>query len=63
VEAFADSLRKAGITVMIRGSSGADIEAACGQLAVQGQQRAARTSRGVPRSRESKKLPSGATIM
>jgi 23S rRNA (adenine2503-C2)-methyltransferase len=63
VEAFADSLRKAGITVMIRGSSGSDIEAACGQLAVQEQQRAARTSRGVPRSRESKKLPSGATIM
>ncbi len=34
VERFADRLRKADITVMIRTSSGEDIEAACGQLAV-----------------------------
>ncbi len=34
VDRFADKLRKADITVMIRGSSGEDIEAACGQLAV-----------------------------
>ncbi|MBI3585905.1 MAG: 23S rRNA (adenine(2503)-C(2))-methyltransferase RlmN [Ignavibacteriales bacterium] len=35
METFADALRKADITVMIRNSSGEDIEAACGQLAVQ----------------------------
>ncbi|MFH0989221.1 MAG: 23S rRNA (adenine(2503)-C(2))-methyltransferase RlmN [bacterium] len=34
VEKFADALRAANITVMIRGSSGNDIEAACGQLAI-----------------------------
>ena len=34
IEAFADALRKADITVMVRGSSGQDINAACGQLAV-----------------------------
>jgi 23S rRNA (adenine2503-C2)-methyltransferase len=34
VESFADRLRKSDITVMIRSSSGEDIEAACGQLAV-----------------------------
>jgi len=34
IEAFADALRKADITVMVRGSSGQDIQAACGQLAV-----------------------------
>lgn len=36
VEEFADRLRKADITVMVRGSSGVDIKAACGQLAVEG---------------------------
>lgn len=36
VEQFADQLRKADITVMIRGSFGEDIKAACGQLAVEG---------------------------
>ncbi|HTP14153.1 MAG TPA: 23S rRNA (adenine(2503)-C(2))-methyltransferase RlmN [Bacteroidota bacterium] len=35
-EAFADRLRKANITVMIRASSGEDINAACGQLAIEG---------------------------
>lgn len=35
MESFADALRNADITVMIRNSSGEDIEAACGQLAVQ----------------------------
>jgi 23S rRNA (adenine2503-C2)-methyltransferase len=34
VDEFAERLRKADITVMIRSSSGEDIEAACGQLAV-----------------------------
>jgi 23S rRNA (adenine2503-C2)-methyltransferase len=34
VEAFADALRRADITVMVRKSSGQDINAACGQLAV-----------------------------
>ena len=36
VEEFADRLRKADITVMIRSSSGEDIKAACGQLAIEG---------------------------
>lgn len=36
VEAFADLLRKADITVMVRASSGEDIKAACGQLAIEG---------------------------
>jgi 23S rRNA (adenine2503-C2)-methyltransferase len=35
MERFAQALRKANITVMIRSSSGEDIEAACGQLAVE----------------------------
>lgn len=35
-EEFADKLRNADITVMIRSSSGEDIKAACGQLAVEG---------------------------
>ncbi len=35
-EAFADRLRQANITVMIRASSGEDIKAACGQLAIEG---------------------------
>ena len=34
IEAFADALRKSDITVMVRSSSGQDINAACGQLAV-----------------------------
>jgi len=34
IEAFADALRKSDITVMVRASSGQDINAACGQLAV-----------------------------
>jgi len=34
IERFADALRKHNLTVMIRSSSGEDIEAACGQLAV-----------------------------
>jgi 23S rRNA (adenine2503-C2)-methyltransferase len=34
-ERFAQSLREANITVMVRSSSGEDIEAACGQLAVE----------------------------
>lgn len=38
VEAFAHALRNAGITVMVRSSSGEDINAACGQLAIIGSQ-------------------------
>jgi 23S rRNA (adenine2503-C2)-methyltransferase len=34
IEEFAQKLREAGITVMLRNSAGKDIEAACGQLAV-----------------------------
>ncbi|MAT39386.1 MAG: 23S rRNA (adenine(2503)-C(2))-methyltransferase RlmN [Ectothiorhodospiraceae bacterium] len=35
IESFAESLRNAGVTVMLRSSSGKDINAACGQLALQ----------------------------
>lgn len=38
MEEFSDALRKAKITVMVRGSAGEDINAACGQLAVEQQQ-------------------------
>jgi 23S rRNA (adenine2503-C2)-methyltransferase len=34
IEVFADALRDADITVMVRKSSGQDIQAACGQLAI-----------------------------
>ncbi|PLX31499.1 MAG: 23S rRNA (adenine(2503)-C(2))-methyltransferase RlmN [Ignavibacteria bacterium] len=34
IEDFADKLRREGVTVMLRSSSGRDIDAACGQLAV-----------------------------
>ncbi len=34
IEVFANALREAGITVMVRSSYGQDIQAACGQLAV-----------------------------
>ncbi len=43
IERFAQALRKADITVMVRSSSGVDIEAACGQLAVEEQQSKSRT--------------------
>jgi len=49
MERFAQALRKANITVMIRGSSGEDIEAACGQLAVEEGKK--RKSRQTPRTR------------
>ncbi len=39
IEAFAKALRHADITVMVRSSSGLDINAACGQLAIVGPQR------------------------
>jgi 23S rRNA (adenine2503-C2)-methyltransferase len=45
IERFAQALRKANITVMVRSSSGEDIEAACGQLAVEEQRS---KSRAVP---------------
>jgi 23S rRNA (adenine2503-C2)-methyltransferase len=35
LEQFAQALREANVTVMVRSSSGEDIEAACGQLAVE----------------------------
>jgi adenine C2-methylase RlmN of 23S rRNA A2503 and tRNA A37 len=35
MEWFAEKLREENITVMIRSSSGEDIQAACGQLAVE----------------------------
>ena len=34
MEAFAENLRRAGVNVFVRSSSGLDIEAACGQLAL-----------------------------
>ena len=49
MERFAQALRKANITVMIRGSSGEDIEAACGQLAVEEGKK--RKNRQTPRTR------------
>ena len=41
IEEFADALRQADMTVMVRSSSGEDINAACGQLAVQTREAAA----------------------
>ncbi|MEK7670246.1 MAG: hypothetical protein AAB330_03290, partial [Bacteroidota bacterium] len=38
LEEFAQRLRAANVTVMIRSSAGEDINAACGQLAVREQQ-------------------------
>jgi 23S rRNA (adenine2503-C2)-methyltransferase len=49
IEKFAQALRDAKITVMVRTSSGEDIEAACGQLAVQEEQ--ARTDRNAVKKR------------
>jgi len=59
MEAFADALRKANITVMIRSSAGHDIEAACGQLAVREQSKSEkhRPRTGHPSPRPTK-LPS-----
>jgi 23S rRNA (adenine2503-C2)-methyltransferase len=47
IEAFADALRKADITVMVRGSYGQDIQAACGQLAVIESKKYIRNTEGV----------------
>jgi 23S rRNA (adenine2503-C2)-methyltransferase len=44
MERFAQSLREANITVMVRSSSGEDIEAACGQLAVEEKKSRARAA-------------------
>jgi 23S rRNA (adenine2503-C2)-methyltransferase len=44
IERFAQALRKANITVMVRSSSGEDIEAACGQLAVEEQRSKSRSA-------------------
>jgi len=41
MERFAEKLRDADITVLVRGSSGKDIEAACGQLAVKNDRKTA----------------------
>jgi 23S rRNA (adenine2503-C2)-methyltransferase len=46
IERFADALRRADITVMVRSSSGEDINAACGQLAVREGKRETTTARG-----------------
>lgn len=43
MEEFAQALREANITVMVRSSAGEDIEAACGQLAVVEEQMSGRT--------------------
>ena len=40
IEAFAEALREQRVTVMLRSSSGHDIDAACGQLAVRHQDKA-----------------------
>ncbi len=45
IQAFADRLRERNITVMLRSSSGVDIDAACGQLAL-------RPESALPRSQE-----------
>lgn len=44
IELFAQALRKANITVMVRSSSGEDIAAACGQLAVEERQSKSRVA-------------------
>jgi 23S rRNA (adenine2503-C2)-methyltransferase len=44
MERFAQALRDANITVMVRSSAGEDIEAACGQLAVEEKKANARTA-------------------
>ena len=44
LEEFAQALREANITVMVRSSAGEDIEAACGQLAVEEDRSAKRPS-------------------
>lgn len=56
IEEFAQKLRAGNLTVMIRSSSGEDIDAACGQLAVDEQQRSANPT-GVTH-RMSRSLPS-----
>ncbi|HEY6953314.1 MAG TPA: hypothetical protein VI758_12980, partial [Bacteroidota bacterium] len=48
VEQFAERLRKSDITVMIRSSSGEDIRAACGQLAVEETVTGGRIESGAP---------------
>jgi 23S rRNA (adenine2503-C2)-methyltransferase len=47
IEEFADALRKADITVMVRKSYGQDIQAACGQLAVIESKKRVRNAEGV----------------
>lgn len=46
IERFANALRKHNLTVMIRSSSGQDIEAACGQLAIHEEAAKSRRRRG-----------------
>jgi adenine C2-methylase RlmN of 23S rRNA A2503 and tRNA A37 len=47
IKVFADALREADITVMVRSSSGQDIQAACGQLAVLESKAKLRNAEGV----------------
>ena len=48
VDQFAEKLRNADITVMIRASSGEDINAACGQLAIHGIDKDRRKQHSIP---------------
>jgi 23S rRNA (adenine2503-C2)-methyltransferase len=52
IERFAQALREADITVMVRSSSGEDIEAACGQLAVEEKRLKTRPGVSSPPSRK-----------
>jgi 23S rRNA (adenine2503-C2)-methyltransferase len=52
LEHFAEALRARNLTVMIRSSSGQDIEAACGQLAVRGSEETHRRRPSAGRSAE-----------
>jgi 23S rRNA (adenine2503-C2)-methyltransferase len=48
MEEFAQRLRESHVTVMVRSSSGEDIAAACGQLAIVGSPRSHQESQGIP---------------
>jgi 23S rRNA (adenine2503-C2)-methyltransferase len=56
MEAFVESLRKSDVTVMVRSSAGEDIEAACGQLAVQDKAATQRRTKNAHSSESSARL-------
>ncbi|MEX0736341.1 MAG: 23S rRNA (adenine(2503)-C(2))-methyltransferase RlmN, partial [Bacteroidota bacterium] len=56
MEAFVESLRKSDVTVMVRSSAGEDIEAACGQLAVQDKAATQRRTKNTHSSESSARL-------